>query len=232
MISAFARFAKNHIFWIKLILFFVCLIPVTRLALAYYTDQLGINKLDTLLHTTGQWTLYFLILTLTITPLRRFMSYSSIRYHARYGKRLSDWNWIIKLRRMLGLYAFFYCCLHLSIYILFDSALDTDYITEDIVERPFILMGFIGFLLLVPVAFTSTDNMIKRLGKNWRHVQRLTYIISIIALIHYWWLTKVGVYKPVWVTLILFFLLAYRLLAKYGVIFNRPADIGMEVPER
>ncbi len=232
MPSNIAQFAKQNLFWVKCILFITCLIPLVILIYEFYTDTLGVNKLNRLTHFTGNWALYFLLITLSITPLRRLMTYYSSRLHASYGKRLSDWNWIIKLRRMLGLYAFFYATLHFLIYLVLDQAFDLEGIMEDVAERPFIALGFLCFLLLIPLAVTSLNYMIRLLSKNWRRLHRLIYVIAVGAVIHYWWLTKVGVYDPVWVTLILTILLGYRLTAKYGVLFKRPSDTGMEVPER
>ena len=232
ILSSISRFSKEHIVLIKCIVFILCLVPAGILLYETMTNTLGVNKLNRLLHFTGSWALYFLLITLTITPLRRFMAYISIVLHTSYGKRLSDWNWIIKLRRMLGLYVFFYATLHFSIYLILDQAIDIEFIMEDIIDRPFIALGFICYLLLIPLVITSANYMVRLLGKNWRRLHRLTYVIAIGAVIHYWWLTKVGIYTPIWTTVCLIILLAYRVLAQYGLIFNRPKDIGMEEPER
>lgn len=227
-----ARFARAYLPWIKCVVFISSLTPALALLFQYYTDSLGINKLNTLLHTTGRWALIFLLITLTITPFRRISSSFCIHIHSRYGKRLSDWNWIIRLRRMLGLYSLFYAASHFLIYIWFDQAMDGEGILLDLMDRPFIVLGFGCFVLLVSLGVTSTDSMIKKLGKHWRRLHRLIYAIGVGAVLHYWWLAKVGNNDPLPYTIILTALLGYRVLNKFGFIFRNVKDTGMEVAER
>jgi sulfoxide reductase heme-binding subunit YedZ len=227
-----ARWLKERYRQVWWAIFLVSAIPALRLLQCYLTDDLGINPLETLLHTTGRWALIFLVISLAITPLRRGFARLARHLHARYGKRLSDWNWIIRLRRMLGLYSFFYALLHGLVYLFFDLALDWGWAIQDIREKPFILAGLASLLLLTLLAITSTDGMIRRLGRNWRRIHRLVYVVALLSLLHFWWLSKVGVYKPLPYTLIIAFLLGYRVLARYGMLIRRPSDDGMEVPER
>jgi sulfoxide reductase heme-binding subunit YedZ len=227
-----ARWLKEHYRQAWWLIFLISTLPGLLLLRRYLSDDLGINPLETLLHTTGRWALIFLIISLTITPLRRGFTRLSRHLHARYGKRLSDWNWIIRLRRMLGLYSFFYGLMHGLVYLFFDLALDWSWAIQDIREKPYILVGLATLLLLSLLAATSTDRMIRRLGRNWRRIHRLVYAIAILALLHFWWLSKVGVYDPLPYSIIIAALLAYRFLARYGVLIKPAHDDGMEVPER
>ncbi len=227
-----ARWLKEHYRQVWWLIFALSAIPGMLLLQRYLTDDLGINPLETLLHTTGRWALTFLILSLTITPLRRGVASLSRHLHARYGKRLSDWNWIIRLRRMLGLYSFFYGFLHGLVYLFFDLALDWSWAIQDLREKPFILAGLAALLLLSLLAATSTDGMIRRLGKSWRRIHRLVYAIAVLALLHFWWLSKVGVYEPLPYSIIIVALLGYRFLAHHGLVIRQARDDGMEVSER
>lgn len=158
---------------IKSMLFIAALLPFCRLALFTLTDQLGANPIEFITRNTGDWTLYFLCMTLTITPLRR----------------LSQWNWLIRLRRMLGLFAFFYACLHFTTFLWFDHFFDVNEMLKDVIKRPFITVGFSAFVLLIPLAITSTNGMVKRLGgKRWQWLHRLVYVIAALGILHYWWM--------------------------------------------
>lgn len=158
---------------IKAVLFGACLLPFARLALFTVTDQLGANPIEFITRNTGDWTLYFLCLTLAVTPLRR----------------LSGANWLIRLRRMLGLFVFFYASLHFITFLWFDHFFDIDEMLKDVVKRPFITVGFTAFVLLIPLAVTSTNRMIKRLGgKRWQWLHRTIYLIAPLAILHFWWM--------------------------------------------
>ena len=178
----------------KPLVFCVSLLPVAWLCWLTWHDQLGTNPVETLSHRTGDWSLRFLLLALAITPLRR----------------LSGWNGLQKLRRMLGLFAFFYVCLHFSVYLIFDQFFDLSAILEDIAKRPYITVGFLGFLLLIPLAITSTNSMIKRLGRNWQRLHRLVYLIGVLGVMHYWWLVKADIREPALYAALLAALLGYR----------------------
>lgn len=183
--------------WVKFAVFLLCLAPLANLVAAFLRGRLGVNPIETITHSTGTWTLVFLLVTLAVTPLRR----------------LSGWNWLLRLRRMLGLYAFFYACLHLVTYVWLDQFFDAQAIVKDIVKRPFITVGFAAWVLLVPLAATSANAMVRWLGgKQWLALHRLVYAIAVLGVLHYWWLVKRDVTKPAWYAVVLTVLLGFRLL--------------------
>jgi methionine sulfoxide reductase heme-binding subunit len=185
--------------WSKLAVFPVCLIPLAYLALAAYQGNLGANPLEVITHTTGDWTIRFLLITLSITPLRQ----------------LSKQYWLLQYRRMLGLFAFFYGTLHLTTYLWFDKFFHWHAILDDVGRRKFITVGFLGFVLMIPLAITSTRGMIRRLGKRWTAIHRLIYVSATAGVIHYYWLVKADHRLPLTYGAILVVLLAYR-LAKWA----------------
>jgi methionine sulfoxide reductase heme-binding subunit len=158
---------------IKALLFVLALLPLLRLVAATLLDQLGANPIEFITRSTGDWTLYFLCLTLAVTPLRHF----------------SKWHWLLRLRRMLGLFAFFYACLHFTTFLWFDHFFDLDEMWRDVLKRPFITVGFSAFVLLIPLAITSTNGMVRRLGgKRWQWLHRLVYLIAALGILHFWWM--------------------------------------------
>lgn len=208
------------------------LVPALLLLLRFYTHGLGINPLQTLEKTSGNLALLFLIFTLAVTPARHYLTLICIKLRCKDGKRLADWNWLIRSRRMIGLYCFLYAVIHFSIYLFLDLALDWQWFFADLQEKPYIISGLISFILLIPLALTSTNKMMKLLGRNWRRLHKLIYLIAISAIIHYWWLTKVGIYDPWFYSLLIFMLLAYRILVKIKLINPNPADNGMVAQEQ
>ncbi len=189
------RLQPQHVRILKAVLFVACLIPVMRLGWLAMHHGLGANPIEYITRSTGWWILSFLMLTLLVTPLRR----------------LTGWNWLLRLRRMLGLYAFFYVCLHFSIYIWLDQFFDLHDIIKDIAKRPFITIGFAGFVLLIPLAVTSTNAMVRRLGsKRWQALHRLVYVIAILGVIHFWWLVKKDITEPLIFAFVLAILLGVR----------------------
>ncbi len=189
------RLQPQHVRVLKAVLFVACLIPVMRLGWLAMHHGLGANPIEYITRSTGWWILSFLMLTLLVTPLRR----------------LTGWNWLLRLRRMLGLYAFFYVCLHFSIYIWLDQFFDLHDIIKDIAKRPFITIGFAGFVLLIPLAVTSTNAMVRRLGsKRWQALHRLVYVIAILGVIHFWWLVKKDITEPLIFAFVLAILLGVR----------------------
>lgn len=181
-------------FVIKPALFVVCLVPFIALVIGAVNNTLGTNPVETMTHETGDWTLRFLLITLAITPLRR----------------LSGKSWLIRLRRMLGLYAFFYACLHFMTYIWFDQYFDWMEIIRDIPKRPFITVGFTAFVLLIPLAVTSNNRMMRRLKKNWVKLHKLVYVIAVLGVLHFLWLVKADTLEPLVYASILLVLLGYR----------------------
>ena len=166
----------------KVVVFLLCLGPVALLGWAAYNNKLGANPIEYITHATGDWTLRFLCITLAITPLRKLL-------------KLPD---LIRFRRMLGLFAFFYGCLHLTTYVWLDKFFDWPEIVKDIAKRPFITAGFTSWILMLPLAVTSTTGWIRRLGgKRWRTLHRAIYFSAIAGVAHYYWLVKSDVRKPV-----------------------------------
>jgi sulfoxide reductase heme-binding subunit YedZ len=183
--------------WVKAVAFALCLVPLAALAWRGLHRGLGANPIEYITHSIGWWTLTFLLITLSVTPLRR----------------LSGWNWLLRLRRMLGLFAFFYACLHFTTYIWLDQFFDLDSIGKDIVKRPFITVGFAAFVLLVPLAATSTNAMVKRLGAaRWQLLHRLVYVIAAFGVLHFWWLVKKDITEPLTFGVVLMALLGARLV--------------------
>ena len=182
--------------WVRRLACMLALVPLVRLVAGVFTDRLGANPIEVITRATGEWTLILLLVTLAVTPLRR----------------LTGLNWLLRLRRMLGLTAFFYGCLHLVTYLWLDQFFDLAAIAKDIVKRPFITAGFTAFLLLLPLAITSTDAMVRRLGgRRWLALHRLAYVATAIGVVHYWWLVKADVREPLFYAVILAVLLAMRL---------------------
>lgn len=185
--------------WLKLfkpLVFVLCLYPLGFLVFGAFNDLLGANPVEKIIRTTGDWALYFLLITLTVTPLRK----------------IAGWNWLIRYRRMLGLYAFFYACMHFTGYVWFDQYFDMGEIIKDIIKRPFITVGFICLMMLIPLAVTSTNGMMKRMKKNWARLHKLVYPISLLGVLHYFMMTKADYLEPGIVLVVLLALLAYRLV--------------------
>lgn len=180
----------------KRVLFVGALLPLLINVWLAAQDRLGANPIESLTRSSGDWTLYFLALTLTITPLRR----------------LSGQHWLQALRRMLGLFAFFYACLHFSTFIWFDHFFDFAEIVRDVAKRPFITVGFAALVLLIPLAMTSTQAMQKRLGRRWVQLHRLVYAVALLALLHFWWMRagKQNFAEPSLMAVIILSLLAAR----------------------
>ena len=166
------RFGPRQLLWAKWMLFGLSLLPLLRLIALGFQDRLSANPIEFITRATGDWTLYFLCLTLAVTPLRR----------------LTGLNALIRFRRMLGLFTFFYASLHFLTFIWFDHFFDLAEMTRDVLKRPFIAMGFSAFMLLVPLALTSNDFMLRKLGRRWSLLHRLIYLVAILAVLHFWWM--------------------------------------------
>jgi sulfoxide reductase heme-binding subunit YedZ len=165
---------------IKPVVFVLCLLPLMLLIWNAFHDDLGANPIEKITHITGDWALRLLLLTLTITPLRM----------------LFGWKTLVRLRRMLGLYTFFYAGLHFLTYLVLDQFFDFDEIVKDILKRPYITVGFAAFVLLIPLAVTSTNSMMKRLGRRWKSLHQLIYVIAVLAVLHFLWLVKADNFEP------------------------------------
>jgi sulfoxide reductase heme-binding subunit YedZ len=227
-----AAWLKDHFDALWRMVFIACALPGMYLVWLAKTQSLGANPLATLMHTTGRTTLIVLTVTLTITPLRKWASSLSKLTHRRYGKRLADWNWLIRLRRQLGLWSFAYALAHAWIYAAFDLGYDWRLVWTELQEKPYIAAGALALAMLVPLAITSHQSMIRLLGRNWRRLHMLTYAVAITALLHFWWMMKPGLYTPLPYTLVLGFLLGYRLLVRSGLLIRWDGDDGSESSDR
>lgn len=196
MASTLAQLAPARVEGVKRVLFAICLLPLARLAWLGAGGGLGANPIEFVTHSTGRWTLTFLLVTLAVTPLRRWLG----------------WNWLLRLRRMLGLFAFFYAALHFSTYLVLDQFFDLGAIAKDVLKRPYITVGFTAFVLLIPLAVTSTNAMVRRLGaRRWQRLHRLVYVIGVAGVVHWWWLVKADIRLPLAYGAVLAVLLGARL---------------------
>jgi methionine sulfoxide reductase heme-binding subunit len=206
--------------WAKVTVFALCLVPAFLLVWKGFTGGLGANPIEFITHATGDWILRFLCITLSITPLRKIL-------------RLPD---LIRFRRMLGLFAFFYACAHFLIWFVLDKFFDWGEIAKDVVKRPFITAGFTAFVLLIPLAVTSTTGWIRRMGgKRWQMLHRLIYVSGIAGVVHYYWLVKSDIRLPVMYGAIIVVLLMYRLVAsltKGRRVMPRTAGMQVSAPEQ
>jgi sulfoxide reductase heme-binding subunit YedZ len=190
---------------IRAAVFVACLVPLARLVALGVAGALGANPVEVVTRSTGWWTLTLLCITLLVTPLRR----------------ATGANWLLRLRRMLGLYVFFYACLHFTTYIWLDVWFDMAKVAKDIFKRPFITVGFSAFVLLWPLALTSTSAMQRRLGRAWVRLHKLVYVIVALGVVHFWWLVKRDVTEPAIFALVVLALFAARLAPK-----GKPAGWG------
>ncbi len=189
---------------VKPFVFFACLIPAVLLGWDAFTGGLGVNPIEDITHRTGDWALRFLLVTLAVTPLRR----------------LAGWHGLIRFRRMFGLFAFFYAVLHFSTYLVFDHFFDLLLIIDDVAERKYVTAGFIGFVLMIPLAVTSTRGWIRRLGKRWTALHRLVYASAVAGVVHFLWLVKIDIGEPLIYAVILAVLFAVRMAFRY----RRPGE--------
>jgi sulfoxide reductase heme-binding subunit YedZ len=192
--------SRRSIISLKVVTWALCLSPVSLLIWKATHDELGANPISEVTLSTGHWTLYLLLITLAVTPLRK----------------ITGWNWLIRFRRPLGLFAFFYGCLHLTTYLWFDKFFDVHEIVKDIYKRPFITVGFTAWVLMLPLALTSTAWSIRKLGgKRWQKLHRLIYFSAIAGVVHFWWLVKRDITRPEILASILSVLLAFRIVDRF-----------------
>jgi methionine sulfoxide reductase heme-binding subunit len=200
--------------WTKVVVFLICLVPMGVLIWEAFTGGLGANPTQFLEHATGDWTLRFVAITLSITPLRKILKQPQM----------------IRFRRMLGLFAFFYGCLHFSIYLTFDQIFDLHGIWADVMKRRYITVGFTGFVLMIPLALTSTAGWIRRLGgRRWAMLHRAIYLTAVAGVIHYYWLVKSDVHLPLEYAAVIAILLGWRIYARFS---GRPHRVPAVSPAR
>ena len=192
--------------YVKPVVFIICLLPLAAIVYAAFTGGLGANPVEEITHITGEWGLNFLLITLAVSPLRY----------------LSGWNKLVNFRRMLGLFAFFYVCLHFLTYLVFDQFFDLAAIIDDIAKRPYITVGFLALVILIPLAITSTKAMMRRLGKRWQSLHKLAYFAAILGVLHYVWLVKADLLVPLIYAAILSILLVLRAPIAKKVLKNKP----------
>ncbi len=181
--------------FIKPVIFLVLLIPLAIQVYGFFSGSLGANPIEAVTRRVGDWALRILLITLAVSPL----------------VRITGWNTLVKYRRMLGLFAFFYACVHLSLYVTLDKFFDLGEILDDIIKRPFITAGFSAFILLIPLAVTSTARMVERLQYRWLLLHRLVYVVAMLAVLHFWWMVKADTREPAIYAMILAGLLGFRL---------------------
>ncbi len=190
--------SKKQVGYIKILVFALCLIPLGRLIWLGYSDGLGANPVEFVERSTGFWALFILLTTLSLTPIR-------IMTHR---------VWQLQLRRMLGLFVFFYACLHITTYFWLDYSFNWPDIMQDIIKHPYVLVGFTAYLLLLPLAITSNNVMIRLLRERWKKLHQLVYLVALLAIVHFWWLVKKDIREPMLYASILIFLMAIRLVYK------------------
>ncbi len=201
--------------WIRRVLFLIALLPLARVVWLGSEGRLGANPIETITRASGDWTLYFLCFTLAITPLRR----------------LTGQQWLLKLRRMLGLFCFFYASLHFLCFLWFDHFFDLAEMWKDVKKRLFITVGFSAFVLLIPLAATSTTAMQRRLGRNWARLHRLVYLIALLAIVHFWWMRagKNNFGEPILFGALVAMLLGMRLVFRWQAARAAARSLAVEL---
>lgn len=193
--------SKLRLAWLKVGLFLLCLAPLSWNLTALVFDWLGANPAEQLIRNLGWWALVLLLVTLLVTPLRQLL----------------DLVWLVRLRRMLGLFCFFYASLHLLSFTWLDLDFRPDLLAQELSERPYITVGFAGWLLLLLLALTSNRWSIQRLGRNWKRLHRSIYAVSVLALVHLFWLTRADFREPLLFLMLVGLLLGYRLVRASGL---------------
>lgn len=191
--------SKQQLAWIKALLFVLALIPLARLIWLGVNDNLTANPIEFIERSTGTWALIILLITLSMTPIRLITGVA----------------WQIQLRRMMGLFMFFYACLHFTTYVWLDHWFDWNEITKHIIKHPYVLVGFSAFVLALPLAMTSTNGMMRRLGARWKQLHFTVYVVAILGVLHFWWLVKKDIREPLVYAIILFLLLGIRVYYKF-----------------
>ena len=199
---------KPQINFVKLAIWLLALLPIGRIVWLGFNDDLGANPIEFIEHSTGTWALVFLLITLSMTPIRL----------------LTGQVWVIQLRRILGLFMFFYASLHMVTYVWLDFAFFLDEIVIDVTKHPRILVGLAAFLLTIPLAITSNTFMIKKLKTNWKKLHQLVYLIALLAVVHYWMLVKKDLTEPIYYAVALALLLGIRVFYKYKVSVKNSAN--------
>jgi methionine sulfoxide reductase heme-binding subunit len=207
-------------------------LPAVSLMHGAWSGTLGANPLERIERDTGRWAIVCLTLSLAVTPGRKFLARTMTLVRAPLGKRLSDWNPLVRMRRMIGLMAFAYAALHVGAYLELDVGWDWLELLASLREKPYVLAGACAFVMLIPLAATSTDRAIRRLGRHWKRLHRLSYGAAIAAALHFLWMSKPGVLTAYPYVGAIAVLLGYRVLVALQPGFDPRRDGGDEVPER
>lgn len=218
---------NQHEARLRLLVFCSALLPALHLAWRYGHQNLGINPFATLSHFLGHTALIFLLATLAITPVRRWLRFICSTLRLTDGKRLADWNFLIRCRRQLGLHGFFYATLHMLVYLELETAWEWDYLRADLDEKPYLLLGMLAWLTCLLLALTSPKIVIRHMHRWWRRLHRLMYLLIIVAVAHFWGAAKIGNAWPLVGALIAGLLLLHRVWVRLHARFHRRDDDGM-----
>lgn len=213
---------------IKCGLFAACSLPILWMLAAYWQDDLGSNPLATLTAVSAHSAVVVLIVSLMVTPLRRVLTLLFRQFKVLFGRRMADWNWLVRLRRMLGLWSFAYACLHVLVYLEFDLGWAIDMFVDEAQEKPHLMAAVGAWSILAVLAVTSAKYFVRLLGKNWLRLHRAVYPASLLVLLHYWWLVKPGDMAPLFYSFCLLVLLCYRLLLWVGLMSRWDGCDGQE----
>jgi sulfoxide reductase heme-binding subunit YedZ len=218
--------------WISTSFYSLLALPALIVGIEAWRGTLGTNPLERLIREPGHWALVFLFCTLAVTPLRHAGVRIARLLRRRWGRRLADWNGLVRLRRPLGLACFAYALVHLAVYATLDVGLDVGEFVNDLRHKPFVLAGLACFVLLLPLAVTSTEAWMRRLKRNWKRLHWLVYPASLVAMLHFIWLSKPGVTRPYAYAAVLAILLSYRVVIRYWPSALRMPLTDDEAPER
>jgi len=227
-----ARLLKDHYrrcWWTLLALL---VLPALSLFQSAWSGTLGANPLERIERDTGRWAIICLTLSLAITPGRGVLASTMTLVRSPLGKRLSDWNPLVRMRRMIGMMAFAYAAVHIGVYLELDVGWEWIELLRSLREKPYVLAGALAFLMLVPLAATSTDRAMRRMGRHWKRLHRLSYVAAIAGALHFLWLSKPGVFAAYPYVGAIAALLGYRLVVALRPGFDPRRDGGDEVPER
>lgn len=232
MILSFLRWLSRHESYFRFCVFILSLLPGCILFSDWIKNSLGFNPFEALMNRSGFWAVFFIILTLSLTPLRRWLGFLCKVCKLRFGKRLADWNFLIKSRRMMGLFGFFYASWHMLIYFHLELDWDAVFFIDDIADRAFVFYGFISWLLLLLLAITSPLFIRRHMGRQWRRLHRAMYLLSILVVVHALLEAKLGIVQPRVYAGIVSILLLHRVLVVIIKRWSRPDDTGLEAERR